>query len=305
MKIIAKKIVINSIILSIIILTSIALSTSADAKKKSSSRFMNITVHFNEKCNSKTFDFKKCLGKNDKLTKKVKKEIINNITSTSNIIKGKFVTATKLKMWAGYAKDTNIYEDTETYSIRTKNNNQVILKCNITYDRKSIILSDEERNALDTIVANGKEFIKANTRKNNQYTDEYNRVAALQEYIRTLNMQYNFDSNNIPKHGEVENPWQSILNGTYKGVCGESALRARIIAVALGFNAVVISSNKMNHAWCVVECRDANGIYWQGINASSYAVTLEDILDFDNSNYNPYDMNVPDNFDIVEYTPVF
>ena len=64
-----------------------------------------------------------------------------------------------------------------------------------------------------------------------------------------------------PKYEDEDKPYQRILSGTYRGVCGRGAMRAlRILyCTNLGFVPHLIVDYTANHGWLVVESTDTDG----------------------------------------------
>lgn len=268
---------------------------AATAKKYTKS----VTLTMNKE--QKTFNLKKYMKKGDK----IKESSVDKLSLSKIRSEVYYISSKKISVWDTYEEAKNA-----TFKIKTKKKGTLKIKLQYTDEYRKSIDADWDSNDEDYNPKDVTDFDNADeeTAFNkiveglNYYLDkdldesyaeitakiyeksrkfkatipiEQKRASILQMYIYTLNMYYNYDEDHNPKHGEVPNPWQAILNGTYKGVCGESARRVIAIAKAAGFNASGMANADFNHSWAVVESRDLNGKFWYGIAGTSFAPNVK------------------------------
>ncbi len=70
--------------------------------------------------------------------------------------------------------------------------------------------------------------------------------------------------------------FKDLYEGNFYGICGQGAKAECLICKGVGIDAKMVSSNDLDHAWCIVKAEDCGGNWWaQGINTpSSFALTF-------------------------------
>ena len=118
----------------------------------------------------------------------------------------------------------------------------------------------------------------------NTLTTSQKKAVLLELYARNR-MQYSYDTNKNALFNNKNGTYKNILSGTYKGVCGESAMVLHGICHELNIQSKIADCEDMNHAWLCIAATDSDGSrYWQGVRGTSFAYNMKWGADLSNVN---------------------
>lgn len=254
---------------------------------------------------TKVLNLKKYLKKGDSFKKSSVGTTLakNNQMMVDTYAKGK--TGIRV-VYSPIAEESLDYTCDYSYTVKTKKNGRVTLKFHCKHIADDAVRAEAEaeeayyeweanRTYFDNMLKEDSpdhmyfnkivEKLKADT----DGMSEKDALDTIETYF-VWHMDYDHDLKFLDYHNKIPNGWEQIWNGTYKGVCGEGALRAVPILRALGYDAVYVSHSALNHAWTCVRTTDTvtGTEYWRGISATAHAYH---IATFDDGKWNWYPKN--------------